>query len=151
MPPSLRAVAALRSSQLLLRPTASAKSTLSSSTKLPFAILSRHGLAAAISTRNASTQSTHGAAEHTQQGAEAHTEHAEHSHYEPPNGWLWGIPPGEEYKKEGWENIWYYGFYGSIVLTAVAYAWKPDTRYVEAYSACGIITARSLSMVPMRT
>lgn len=48
--------------------------------------------------------------------------------YEPPHGWLWGVPPGEQYKKEGWEGVWYWGFYGSLVLTAIAYAWKPDTR-----------------------
>lgn len=50
------------------------------------------------------------------------------SHYDPPNGWLWGVPPGERPAKEGWENIWYYGFYGSLGLAVVAYAYKPDTR-----------------------
>lgn len=49
--------------------------------------------------------------------------------YERPTGWLWGVRPGEEYEKEGWENIWYWGFYGSLGCAAVAYAWKPDSRY----------------------
>ena len=49
------------------------------------------------------------------------------SHYDPPGGWLWGIRPGEKYEKEGWENLFFYGFYGSIGLAVVAYAFKPDT------------------------
>jgi hypothetical protein len=49
------------------------------------------------------------------------------SHYDPPTGWLWGIPPGQKYEKEGWENAVYYGLCGSLVLAAVGYAFKPDT------------------------
>lgn len=49
------------------------------------------------------------------------------SDYDPPGGWLWGIRPGDKYEKEGWENIFFYGFYGSIALAMVAYAFKPDT------------------------
>ncbi|MCJ1407003.1 hypothetical protein MMC19_001073 [Ptychographa xylographoides] len=52
---------------------------------------------------------------------------AHESHYDPPSGWLFGIPPGETYKKEGWENVWVYGFWGSLGLAVVAYAYKPDT------------------------
>lgn len=80
--------------------------------------------------RAASTQSTHGAADQTQHGSSEHTGDHGHSHdaYEPPTGWLWGIPPGEQYQKEGWENVWYWGFYGSLGVAAVAYAWKPDTK-----------------------
>lgn len=52
---------------------------------------------------------------------------AHEDHYDPPSGWLWGIPPGEKYKKEGWENIWIWGFFGSLGLGIVAYAYKPDT------------------------
>lgn len=48
-------------------------------------------------------------------------------HYDPPGGWLWGLRPGEKYEKEGWEGLFYYGFYGSFVVAAVAYAFKPDT------------------------
>lgn len=48
-------------------------------------------------------------------------------HYDPPGGWLWGLRPGEKYEKEGWENLFYYGFYGSFAVAAVAYAFKPDT------------------------
>ena len=48
-------------------------------------------------------------------------------HYDPPGGWLWGLRPGEKYEKEGWENVFYWGFYGSFAVAAVAYAFKPDT------------------------
>jgi hypothetical protein len=51
-------------------------------------------------------------------------------HYDPPTGWLFGVKPGQKYVKEGWENIWYYGFIGSILVTGVAYVFKPDTSYV---------------------
>ncbi|MCJ1252562.1 hypothetical protein MMC24_000368 [Lignoscripta atroalba] len=55
--------------------------------------------------------------------ADAHHE----DHYDPPSGWLFGVPPGEKYKKEGWENIWVYGFFGSLLMAVVAYAYKPDS------------------------
>ncbi|CDM36793.1 hypothetical protein DTO013E5_2906 [Penicillium roqueforti] len=48
-------------------------------------------------------------------------------HYDPPTGWLFGVKPGQKYVKEGWENIWYYGFIGSILVAGVAYVFKPDT------------------------
>ena len=62
----------------------------------------------------------------------AHSAESEHpsphsDHYDPPSGWLFNVPPGEKYKKEGWENVWVYGFWGSIGLGVVAYAYKPDT------------------------
>lgn len=47
--------------------------------------------------------------------------------YDPPTGWLFGVPPGEKYKKEGWENVWVYGYWGSCLLAVVAYIYKPDT------------------------
>lgn len=50
-----------------------------------------------------------------------------HSHFDPPSGWLWGIPPGEKKEKEGWENVWIYGFFGGLLMGVVAYAYKPDT------------------------
>lgn len=50
-----------------------------------------------------------------------------HSHYDPPSGWLWGIPPGEKREKEGWEGVWIYGFFGGLLMGVVAYAYKPDT------------------------
>jgi hypothetical protein len=52
---------------------------------------------------------------------------AHEDHYDPPSGWLWGIKPGEKPEKETWEYIWVYGFFGSLALGAVAYAFKPDT------------------------
>lgn len=48
-------------------------------------------------------------------------------HYDPPTGWLFGVKPGQKYVKEGWENIWYYGFIGSLLVAGVAYVYKPDT------------------------
>ncbi|OKL59989.1 hypothetical protein UA08_04634 [Talaromyces atroroseus] len=60
----------------------------------------------------------------TQNGLRA----ADHgSHYDPPSGWLFGVKPGQKYVKEGWENIWYFGFIGSLVAAGVAYVFKPDT------------------------
>ncbi|OGM44592.1 NADH-ubiquinone oxidoreductase [Aspergillus bombycis] len=58
-------------------------------------------------------------------------------HYDPPTGWLFGVKPGQKYVKEGWENIWYYGFIGSLLVAGVAYVFKPDTSYVNPLrSAC---------------
>lgn len=54
----------------------------------------------------------------------------EEDHYDPPGGWLWGVPPGQKPEKEGWENLWYFGFFGSFIVAGIAYAFKPDTRYV---------------------
>lgn len=53
------------------------------------------------------------------------------SHYDSPQGWLWGVKPGEEYKKEGWENATFYVLVPMMVLFVGVYAFKPDTRYVE--------------------
>lgn len=47
--------------------------------------------------------------------------------YDPPTGWLFGLKPGEKYQKEGWENPFFYGFCGSLVIAGVAYGFKPDT------------------------
>lgn len=35
--------------------------------------------------------------------------------------------------KEGWENLFIYGFFGSLILGGVAYAFKPDTSYVNPH------------------
>jgi len=48
-------------------------------------------------------------------------------HYDAPGGWLWGIRPGEKYEKEGWENLFYFGFVGSFVVATAAYIMKEDT------------------------
>lgn len=47
--------------------------------------------------------------------------------FDPPGGYLFGIKPGEKAENEGWENMMYYGFCGSLLLTGIAYAFKPDT------------------------
>jgi hypothetical protein len=52
---------------------------------------------------------------------------AHEDHYDPPSGWLFGIKPGEKYQKEGWEGLWIWGFFGSLAVATVAYAFKPDT------------------------
>lgn len=57
----------------------------------------------------------------------AAADHAHEDHYDPPSGWLWGVKPGEKPEKEGWESIFIYGFFGTLGLGAVAYAFKPDT------------------------
>jgi hypothetical protein len=54
-------------------------------------------------------------------------DHAHEDHYDPPSGWLFGVKPGETKEKEGWETIWVWGFFGSLGLAVVAYAFKPDT------------------------
>ena len=56
-------------------------------------------------------------------GGDAHGDH-----YDPPTGWLFGVKPGEKPEKEGWENVFYYGFFGSIAFGVVGYWFKPDTR-----------------------
>ncbi|KAJ4410715.1 hypothetical protein N0V91_001643 [Didymella pomorum] len=48
-------------------------------------------------------------------------------HYDAPSGWLFGVKPGEEYKKEGWENATFYVMIPLMVLFVGAYAFKPDT------------------------
>ena len=35
---------------------------------------------------------------------------------------------GEKYRKEGWEDIYTYGFWGCIILTTIAWNLLPDTR-----------------------
>lgn len=51
-------------------------------------------------------------------------------HYDAPGGWLFGVKPGEKYQSEGWENLWFYGFFGSLAFGVIGYCYKPDTRYV---------------------
>ena len=52
--------------------------------------------------------------------------------YDPPSGWLFGVPPGQKYQKEGWENIWIYGFWGSLLVLGVGgWVWREDTSYVH--------------------
>jgi hypothetical protein len=38
--------------------------------------------------------------------------------------------PGQKRVKEDWENIWYFGMFGSIGLATVLLYYKPDTRCV---------------------
>ncbi|KAH0838357.1 ESSS subunit of NADH:ubiquinone oxidoreductase-domain-containing protein [Lanmaoa asiatica] len=69
-------------------------------------------------------------------------------HYNEPTGWLFGekvmsfhshavpqlnphtfqpLPPGQKRVKEDWENIWYFGMFGSMALAAILLYYKPDT------------------------
>jgi len=41
------------------------------------------------------------------------------------------LPPGQKRIKEDWENIWYWGMFGSMAFAAVILYYKPDTRYVR--------------------
>jgi hypothetical protein len=72
-------------------------------------------------------------------------DHAHEDHYDPPTGWLWGIKPGEKYQKEGWEGLMVWGFFGSLGLGVVAYAFKPDTSYV-CPSTCVELDERGLAL-----
>lgn len=61
-------------------------------------------------------------------GPQLAADHGAHEgHYDPPGGWLWGVDPSKKQEKEGWENIFIYGFFGSLAVGVVAYAFKPDT------------------------
>lgn len=70
-------------------------------------------------------------------------EHAEghEDQYDPPGGWLWGVKPGEKYQKQGWEGVFIYGFFGSLLFGLVGYCYKPDTKYVNLSPA---LDARAL-------
>ena len=58
------------------------------------------------------------------------------SHYDPPSGWLWGIPPGEKPKKEGWETIWYWGFWGSLLVLGVGgWVYREDSSWASLFSS----------------
>lgn len=63
-------------------------------------------------------------------------DHAHEDHYDPPTGWLFGVKPGEKYEPEGWENVWVYGFFGSMLFGVVGYCYKPDTRYEYPNATC---------------
>lgn len=54
--------------------------------------------------------------------------HGHESPYDQPSGWFLNQNPAEPpLKKEGWENVFFYGFFGSFFAAGVAYAYKPDT------------------------
>lgn len=86
----------------------------------------RPGVAGALA--RAATRSTRVQLTRPQQFSTSATARASHgSQYDPPTGWLFGVKPGEKYKPEGWENLFFYGFCGSLAVFAVVYAFKPDT------------------------
>jgi len=100
----------------ILRPSRSAIRALISSTPKPSIVNST-----SIRTFTASQLKAAASA------PDAHDAHVHEEHFEPPSGWLFGVKPGEKYEKEGWENIWYWGFFGSLGLAVVGWAFKPDT------------------------
>jgi len=51
-------------------------------------------------------------------------------HFNEPTGMLFGEkppPPGFRRIKQPWENIWYYGMYGTMLIGGVLLYFKPDT------------------------
>ncbi|KIK06927.1 hypothetical protein K443DRAFT_673818 [Laccaria amethystina LaAM-08-1] len=47
-----------------------------------------------------------------------------------PSGWLFGEkapPPGQKRVKEDWENVWYFGMFGSMLFATVLIYYKPDS------------------------
>jgi hypothetical protein len=103
----------------ILRSTKSTSSTVTAS------------LTRASFTRTTNTATTTRALSTTRplRAAASHDDHhggGHDSHYDPPGGWLWGVPPGEKRKSEGWE--WPAVLYCvSIVVAVVAYTMKEDT------------------------
>lgn len=58
---------------------------------------------------------------------------------DPPTGDLFGRKKGEKKEREGWEFIWWFGYCGAFVVAGIAYAFKPDTRFVLfSLWGCGI-------------
>ncbi|KII93579.1 hypothetical protein PLICRDRAFT_49620 [Plicaturopsis crispa FD-325 SS-3] len=51
-------------------------------------------------------------------------------HFNEPTGLLFGEKPpapGQKRQKEDWENLWYYGMFGTMGVAAVLLYYKPDT------------------------
>ncbi|KAH8922236.1 hypothetical protein BT69DRAFT_1351080 [Atractiella rhizophila] len=45
--------------------------------------------------------------------------------FNPPTGYLWGKKPSEREVKEGWEALWYFGFYGGTALVIPFLVFRP--------------------------
>ncbi|KAG9572861.1 hypothetical protein KCU77_g8011, partial [Aureobasidium melanogenum] len=91
----------------LLRPTAfTSRAAQSALVSAPRSIVARRALS--------TTQQLRGGASHD-------------DHFDPPGGILFGVKPGEKYQDEGWEKIFYWGFFGSLAFGVIGYAYKPDT------------------------
>jgi hypothetical protein len=58
--------------------------------------------------------------------ATSHDDHHE-SPYDPPGGWLWGVPPGEKRQREGWEIPFFTMYCGGTVVAVICYSMKEDT------------------------
>jgi hypothetical protein len=99
----------------LLTPTRALRSAAPSASTL-------HALNLRTSTTRSfvSTTATRAAASHDDH-------HGHESHYDPPGGWLWGVPPGEKRQREGWEIPFFTLFCGGNVVAVVAYSMKEDT------------------------
>lgn len=37
-------------------------------------------------------------------------------------------PPGQKREKQDWENLWYIGMFGSMLVGGVLFYYRPDTR-----------------------
>jgi hypothetical protein len=98
----------------LLRPTAFSRRAAQLALSTPRSLTARRALS--------STQQLRGG------GGASHDDH-----YDPPGGILFGVKPGEKYQDEGWERIFYWGFFGSMAFGIIGYAYKPDTRCVTLF------------------
>ncbi|OMH79839.1 hypothetical protein AX774_g6740 [Zancudomyces culisetae] len=45
-----------------------------------------------------------------------------------PSGYLFNRKPGVKYEREGWENLWYFGFYPVVLFGGIGLYFKPDTK-----------------------
>jgi hypothetical protein len=54
--------------------------------------------------------------------------------------------PGQKRVKEDWENIWYFGMFGSMGLATVLLYYKPDTRWVLLCRSCNFHRFREHSI-----
>ena len=115
-PSAQTSTAPILSSIVAQRPVAQSQSTIQQRQHQQRQPQSAHSLHTSSMLRSAASSSS--------------SSHEEEDHYDPPTGWLFGIPPGEKYQNEGWERIWVWGFWGSLGVAVVAYAYKPDTSYV---------------------
>ncbi|KAH8081889.1 ESSS subunit of NADH:ubiquinone oxidoreductase-domain-containing protein [Filobasidium floriforme] len=56
--------------------------------------------------------------------------------YHQPSGYIFGEKPppaGQKRVKEDWENLYYYGFFGGMVLAGFVLVYKPDTS-IQAWA-----------------
>ncbi|ETN38288.1 uncharacterized protein HMPREF1541_06319 [Cyphellophora europaea CBS 101466] len=105
-------------------PRALPRTVRAASSRSPSSIVAR---AAGTPIRGATATSRALSTSNAQRAAASHDDHGHESHYDPPGGWLWGVPPGEKREREGWEIPFFTMYCGSLVIAVVAYTMKEDT------------------------